>query len=130
MSTQINSETTIRAKKIGVVIRHAPYGNNFAQETLDAILAASVYGQVLTLIFIGDGIFQLLNNQYPEAIQQKSFEKQLSAFELYDIDRLFICENSLAQRGVNSTQLSVNCKTLNKSDLSDLLHQQDSLLSF
>ena len=130
METQIDSETRVKAKNIGIVIRHAPYGNNFAQESLDAILTASVYGQTLTLIFMGDGIFQLLKEQDTKAIQQKSFEKQLAAFELYGVDRLFICEKSLEERGVNLTQLSVSSTSLNEESLSNLMHKQDTLLSF
>jgi len=59
------------SKKIGFIIRHAPYGNHFAQESLDAILASSVYGQILTLIFMGDGVLQLLENQ-PQFINLKA----------------------------------------------------------
>ncbi|MFT6388335.1 MAG: tRNA 2-thiouridine synthesizing protein C [Cellvibrionaceae bacterium] len=130
METQIDSKISVKVKKIGIIIRHAPYGNNFAQETLDAILAASVYGQILTLIFIGDGVFQLLKEQDSKAIQQKSFEKQLTAFELYDLDRLFICKRSLDERGVNVTQLSVTCTSLDENNLRNFLHEQDTLLSF
>lgn len=122
--------TEIKPKKIGVVIRHAPYGNHMAQEALDAILAASVYGQTLTLIFMGDGVLQLLKGQNSQVIQQKSFEKQLAALELYDIDRLFVCQDSLAKRGINASQLSVSISSLDNKDLSQLLHSQDTLLSF
>lgn len=117
-------------KNIGIVIRHAPYGRHKAQESLEAILAASVYGQKLTLIFMGDGVLQLLTNQDPQEIKQKSIQKQLSALALYDVDRLFVCKHSLEQRAIDLSRLSVNTTQLDQKSLRAVLHEQDSLLSF
>ncbi|MGH1440839.1 MAG: sulfurtransferase complex subunit TusC [Cellvibrionaceae bacterium] len=119
-----------KVKNIGIIIRHAPYGKHFAQESLDAILAASVYGQKLTLIFMGDGVLQLLKDQQPQEIQQKSLQKQLTALALYDIERVFVCEHSLEQRAIDSSRLSIPTTQLDQEHLRILLHEQDSLLSF
>lgn len=119
----------IKTKKIGVIIRHAPYGNDFAQETIDAVLATAVFGQSLSVIFMADGVFQLLAGQQP-AEGKKSIQKQLAAFELYDIDTVFVCQQALDERGITDSELSISVNALAQDALQTLLHEQDVLLSF
>ena len=121
---------TVNSKNIGVILRQAPYGHTLAQEALDALLALSVYGQAPTVIFMGDGVFQLVAKQESQGIGQKSVEKKLAAFELYDIESVFICADSLAQRQLSQEDLAVAGTVVAQGALIDLLHQQDALLSF
>lgn len=124
------ADDMIEAKKIGIILRHAPYGNSLAQEALDATLAVSLFGQQLSLIFLGDGIFQLLKHQQASAINQKTFSKQIAAFELYDIGRVFVCEQSLAQRNISPNSLCIDVTCLAPVDIKKIMHAQDTLLSF
>jgi tRNA 2-thiouridine synthesizing protein C len=120
----------IESKKIGIILRHAPYGNSFAQEALDATLAVGLFGQQLSLIFLGDGIFQLLKHQQASAINQKTFSKQISAFELYDIERIFVCAQSLAHRDISTDSLCIDVTCLAPADIKKIMREQDTLLSF
>jgi tRNA 2-thiouridine synthesizing protein C len=120
----------IRSKKVGVVLRHAPYGNSFAQEALDATLAMSLFGQEMTLIFLSDGVFQLLKHQQAAGIHQKTFSKQIAAFELYDIKRIFVCSQSLAQRDISTAALCINVISVAPAAIRAVLNEQDTLLSF
>lgn len=117
-------------KSIGIVLRQAPYGNILAQEAIEASLAASVFEQTLSVIFLGDGVFQLIKGQDGASIKQKNLEKQLAAFELYEIDKVYVCENSLVERGIKADKLSIDITILNQQTLTQILHQQDVLLSF
>ncbi len=51
------------SKKLLFISRHAPYGSSLARDALDAVLASSAYDQQLSLLFMDDGVFQLLKNQ-------------------------------------------------------------------
>lgn len=119
-----------RKTKIAVTITHTPYGNQFAQEAMDALLALSIYAQKISVVFIGEGVFQLLTNHHNKCIQQKSIEKQLDALALYDIDSVYACQQSLDERKIATAQIAQTVTPLNKTALLDLLHQQDSLISF
>jgi tRNA 2-thiouridine synthesizing protein C len=120
----------IKSKKVGVVLRHAPYGNSFAQEALDATLAMSLFGQEMTLIFLGDGVFQLLKHQQAAGIHQKTFSKQIAVFELYDIERIFVCTQSLAHRNISPASLCIDVTGVAPAEIKVILHEQDTLLSF
>ena len=119
-----------RHKKVGLILRQNPYDNSLAHEALDAVLAMSVHGQAITVVFMGDGVFQLLKGQNNQSIQQKSIEKKLAAFEMYDINTIFVCNFSLKQRQLTPESLSVDTRILDQQDLIQLLHNQDTLLSF
>ena len=116
-------------KKIGLILRHAPYGSDLAQEAIDALLSLSSYSSNISVIFMGDGIFQLLREQQPRE-KIKSIQKQLSALELYDINSVFVCEHSLMERGIAASTLSLPIKPLSLPTLRHIIHEQDVLLSF
>lgn len=117
-------------KKLLFTLRHAPYGNSLAKDALDAILATSVYEQDLSVVFLDDGVFQLLKQQQADLIEQKNFINMLAAFPIYDIDKLFVCQASLKERGIDPSQIPADITVLDTPAISQLLKQQDHLLSF
>ncbi len=117
-------------KQLLFALRHAPYGNSLAKEALDAILATSVYDQALSIVFMDDGVFQLLNNQQADVIEAKNFINILAALPLYDITDLFVCEQSLISRGIKPHSIPDNIQRLHADDIQRLFHQQDHILSF
>ena len=82
-------------KKILLVCRKAPYGNSLSREAIDVALAASAYEQDITIAFIGDGVFQLLDKQDGEEIEQKNQAKMISAFSLYEIENIVIDKDAI-----------------------------------
>lgn len=118
-------------KKILLISRSAPYGKSTAREALDVALAASVYDQDISILFMDDGVFQLLKNQHSELIAQKNIASILPALPLYDIENIYIHQQSLDERAIEFDDLILNdLKSLNNKDVGHLLQQQDQLLSF
>jgi tRNA 2-thiouridine synthesizing protein C len=117
-------------KNIGFVLRQAPYGNSLSHDALDAVFAAATFEQAIKIFLMGDGVFLLMENQFAEKIQQKSLEKKLSALALYDIETLYVCENSFDKRQLQKSKINYKIKLLNQKELQDSLHQQDLILSF
>jgi tRNA 2-thiouridine synthesizing protein C len=119
------------SKKILFISRHAPYGSSLAKDALDAILAASAYDQQLSLLFMDDGVFQLLKDQSSSEIAQKSFAAILPALSLYEINTVYVHEESLAKRQLTLNELVLDSvQLIDSSAISSLLAQQDQLLSF
>jgi len=117
-------------KELLITLRHAPYGSQLAKEAIDAVLAASVYEQTLSVLFIDDGVFQLTSAQQADKLQQKNIEKMLSAFSLYGIERLYVCSQSLQQRGLSIAQLSLQPHPLTAQEIHTLMAQQHAIMSF
>lgn len=118
-------------KKILLISRQAPYGKSTAREALDVALAAAVYDQTITILFMDDGVFQLLSNQQSQSVDQKNIASTLSALELYGIENIYAHEGSLKARGIEIDEFAVeNVQLLTSEEVGHLLRQQDQLLSF
>ncbi len=118
------------SKRIAVVCRQPPYGSSLAREALDAAMAAAAFDQQVSLIFLGDGVWQLCRRQRAEAIGQRSLEQQLATLPLYDVDRLYADADALRQRGLGSGDLSLPVEALDGDAIAALLRRQDVVLSF
>lgn len=118
-------------KKILFISRQPPYGNSHPREALDALLAATAYEQDLSLLFMDDGVFQLLENQNPKNIYQKNLGAALKALEFYDVENIYVDAQSLVMRNIDQQSLIFDSvKLLNAHEVNLLMAQQDQLISF
>lgn len=117
--------------KILFVSRSAPYGSARAKDTLDALLASAAYDQALSLLFIDDGVFQLLEKQDAQPINQKTISRLLQVLTLYDIEDIYVHRPSLEERGLSKQLIDTpNIIFLNDNETQSLLGQQEKILSF
>ncbi len=115
-------------KRFLYVFQSSPYGGFQAQEGLDALLACSIFDQSASVLFVGDGVYQLLAKQNP--IAQKSVQKQLQSLSMYDIDKIFVCEFSLNSHNLEYKDLNLTPIVVTQNEMNDLIRQQDHILSF
>lgn len=121
----------IPSKKLLFISRHAPYGSSLAKDALDAVLASSAYDQQLSLLFMDDGVFQLLTNQASADIAQKSFSSLLPVLPLYEINSIYVHYESLEKRQITINELVLDSvQIIDSAAICSLLAQQDQLLSF
>lgn len=119
------------SKKLLFISRHAPYGSSLAKDALDAVLASSAYDQQLSLLFMDDGVFQLLKNQASADISQKSFASILPVLPLYEINSIYVHYESLKKRQITINELVLDSvQIIDSTAICSLLAQQDQLLSF
>ncbi|WP_339337747.1 sulfurtransferase complex subunit TusC [uncultured Oceanicoccus sp.] len=117
------------SKRILLICRKAPYGNSLARETAEIALAAGAFDQELAIAFIGDGVWQLLDQQDSGDIQQKNHQKLLAAFELYGINESYVDSEALTEREIDNSKLSISAKPVNQDQLTELFEQADILLT-
>lgn len=118
-------------KKIAYILQHSPYHSDFAHDAIDAVLAAGLYGQNVGLFFLGDGVFQLLEAKANKTdALEKHLAKKLKALALYDIEHIFVCRESLTQRGIEQEQLCITTNVLDKNTFDSTVRQHESILSF
>ena len=119
------------SKKLLFISRHAPYGSSLAKDALDVVLASSAYDQQLSLLFMDDGVFQLLKNQASTEIAQKSFSSLLPVLPLYEINSIYVHYESLEKRQITINELVLDSvQIIDSTAICSLLAQQDQLLSF
>lgn len=117
-------------KKIGIVNRSASYGSTKGRESLDALLALSAFNESLSVFFIGDGVYQLLEKQNPTEILQKYYQPLFKMLDLYDVENIYVCEDSLERRNISTDNLMISVLTLSNTQIKEKLAQQDQLIGF
>ena len=122
--------TTNTTHDILILQRHAPYGSSIAREGLDFILTSAAYDQNLTVLFLGDGVFQLLVNQDSKAIQLKNHASALEVLPLYDIDQLFVIEEDLNERKINHNQIIDSVNVISRKQSKALIKQHKKVIGF
>ncbi len=118
-------------KSILCINRRSPYGSALAREALDAVLATAVFDQAISVLWMDDGIYQLL--QTPEPTPDSGhLQKSLGALGLYGVKALYVHKASLEERGIKPAQLrtDITITPLDDEQVADLLTQQQQLLSF
>ena len=119
-----------------VIQSHAPYGDLSAKEGLDVALVGAALDQAVTLLFIDDGIYQLLARQQDdEHSEQASAAAPISALHLYEIKRLCVCAESLASRGLEEATVAASCGELvadflNPAQIQMLIAEHDYTFNF
>ncbi len=112
-------------------IQHrAPYANYNAQETLDALLVVAAFGQNPSVLFQGDGVWQLIEPQQPQESGRSSLVAQLTALDLYDVEDIYVDKQSLITRGLSTSQLALSVQLIETNDMAAFIAQHQPLIRF
>lgn len=117
-------------KRLLLVIRATPYGGIRAREALDAVLLFSAFAPEISVLFSGDGVWQLVGGQCPDGIGMKPVAATLGAFGTYDITRVYADGKALAERGIDGLPLAADARVLDDAGLRELVHSHDRILTF
>ena len=126
----MQEETSGKVKKFMFVNRKAPYGTVYALEGLEVVLISAAFDQDVSMVFIDDGVYELVKGQQTKAIDMKNFSPAYRALEGYDIEKLYVDEESLKARGLTTERLLVPVEVLNSAQIAELMDQQDVVISF
>ena len=117
-------------KSFLLICRHAPYGQTLAREALDVALTAATFDQTVALLFMGDGVQQLIRAQQPSAIAQKALDKQLAALPLYDVETIYVEAAALRARGLAADDLALPVQLLDAVAIAQAIAAHDIVLGF
>jgi tRNA 2-thiouridine synthesizing protein C len=119
-----------KVKKFMFVNRKAPYGTIYALESLEVVLITATFDQDVSLVFIDDGVYELVKGQQTKDVGIKNFSPSYRALDGYDVEKLYVDQDSLTQRGLSEKDLLVPVEVLNAEQMGQLMQQQDVILSF
>ncbi len=130
MSEPWEEEGPGTVKKFMYVNRKAPYGTIYALESLEVVLIAAAFEQDVSMAFLDDGVYQIKKGQDTKGIGQKNFSPTYRALEGYDVEKLYVEAESLAERGLSEDDLLVPVEVMSREALAELMNEQDVILSF
>jgi len=131
-------------KKFLYVNRKAPYGTIYALESLEVVLIGAAFDQDVSLAFVDDGVFQIAKGQKTADIGMKNFSPTYSALGDYEVTKIYVEKESLEERGLTPDNLlhltyededddyaeKDSIRFVSRAELSDIMDQQDVVLSF
>jgi len=117
-------------KKFMFVNRKAPYGTIYALESLEVVLITATLDQDVSLVFMDDGVYEIVKGQQTKGIGIKNFSPSYRALDGYDVEKLYVDQASLTERGLSVSDLLVPVEVLETAQMAELMSQQDVILSF
>jgi tRNA 2-thiouridine synthesizing protein C len=117
-------------KKFMYVNRKAPYGSIYAQESLEVVVVAAAYEQDVTLVFLDDGVYQIVKGQDTSAAELKNFSPAFRALDGYDVEKLYVEKEAMEARGLTEEDLLVDVTLMSATEITDVMAVQDVVLSF
>lgn len=131
-------------KKFLYVNRRAPYGSVYALESLEVVLIGAAFEQDVSLLFLDDGVYQLKKDQSTDSVDMKNFSPTYNALGDYDVNKIYVEQESLDERGLTTEDLlsltyededddyaeKSSIRVVSRDEMADLMEQQDVILSF
>ena len=131
-------------KKFMYINRKAPYGTIYALESLEVVLIGAAFEQDVSMAFMDDGVYQIMKGQDTSGSEMKNFSPTYKALGDYDVNKLYVEQESLDERGLSVDDLmeltyedenddykeKPSIRVVNRQELADILDEQDVLLNF
>ncbi|MBV1703878.1 MAG: sulfurtransferase complex subunit TusC [Hyphomicrobiales bacterium] len=131
-------------KKFLYLNRRAPYGSVYALESLEVVLIGAAFEQDVSLAFLDDGVYQLVEGQDTAGIGMKNFSKTYRALGDFEVRKLFVERESLEARGLKESDLmpivwedededwaeKPSIAVVDKAAMAELIAASDVVLSF
>jgi len=109
--------------------RRSPYGSSYAQEALDMAFALSAFEHKVSLIFMDDGVLQIMRDQDPSGIGMKNISPTFRAWQDYEIENIYVEKESLEIRGMKKSDLMIEVKIIEADQLGKLIGKQDFIFN-
>jgi len=115
---------------LAIINSKAPFSSNNGKDALDVALIFGSFEQKVSLFFQGDGVYQLIANQDGSLVSIKDYLKTFSAFEFYDIDDIYVCQQSLVNRQLDENFHINDVQVLPSSEFASALNCHKHVLRF
>jgi tRNA 2-thiouridine synthesizing protein C len=118
-----------KPKTLAFLCRRTPWGSGRAAEMLEAVLISGAFDQEVHLVFLDDGVFQLVAGQHPELLGRRPLEEGFGELADLDVEQVWVERESLVERGLDATILALSAKVLDRKAMTELLARMAAVFS-
>lgn len=122
--------TSARRKQWLFISSRAPWDGSAPLACADLLLAAAVFDQDVSVVFLGAGVLQLLPDQDGSALGTKSFAKLFPALDLYEVRKVYADAAALRKWNLVPGALLLPVEPLDTAMLRTLLAQNGAVYVF
>jgi len=117
-------------KRLLYVNRRPPHGTIYGHEGLEVLFTGAVFDQLVTVLFLDDGVYQLVRDQDPSALGLKNYAKGFRALEELGVEAICVAKDDLATRGLVPEDLALPAALVSREEITALMESHDVILSF
>lgn len=112
-----------------ILVLHTQSGLNSlaGKEALDLSLIFGSYEQNVSVLFYDLGVTQTLAHQDPELVAQKDYMSTIKALDIYDIDQVYACQQSLKKLSLDNHELIDGIEQASGDKITELKQQADHI---
>ena len=92
-------------KKVMYLNCRAPYGTIYAWESLEVVLIGAAFDQEVSLMFVDDGVYQLVKGCDTSESDMKNFMPTYRTLGDYGVRHMYVDQASLEARGLTTDDL-------------------------
>ncbi|MEM2135222.1 MAG: DsrE family protein [Candidatus Jordarchaeaceae archaeon] len=113
------------------IIRKPPFGWIHIVEALRLAAAGGSLAIPVNLLFIDDGVYCPMKNQFPKAIGYSAIDRFLRMLQNFE-SKLYVVKESMEERGLTMEDLNpaLNIESVALSDVAKIIAQNDIAMTF
>ena len=111
------------------IFSEPPHGRINAQEGLDALLMGTAFSEC-SVLFLDEGLMQLLPGQQTDALGSKDFARSYGAIKDYGVKGIYCNEKGLKQYGLRADEFILDVVPLDGKAIRELILTHDKVLNF
>ena len=115
---------------VAVLMRKAPYGSVYTAEGFRTLMGLAVFEMDISVVFMDDGVYALLENQDPGKLEMKPLGDGFPMLTEFDVDRFFVHDQSLAERGLSTDDLLMDVEVVDGARIAEILETAGKVLPF
>lgn len=111
------------------VMQTPAYSNFKVQEVLDVVLITAAFDQKVSLLLLDDAVFHLKKNQQAKILGGKDISAIYRSLGLYDIEKIYVEQESLTQRGLLQDDLLIPILLVKRAEIATIFKAYDFILN-
>ena len=115
-------------KSLLCIVSKPPYAGTHTLEVLETAMVGAVFDFKVSLLFRDAGVWNLLPGQDASDIGLRTLSNVLQALPTYEVDRLYVCAQSLQALNIDSAELPVEHAVLSPEEQAALIAEQDAVV--
>jgi tRNA 2-thiouridine synthesizing protein C len=115
---------------VAVLMRKAPYGSVYTAEGFRTLMGIAVFEMDISVVFMDDGVYALLENQDPSKLEMKPLGDGFPMLTEFDVERFYVHDESLAERGLSVDDLLMDVEVVDGARIAEILEAAGKVLPF
>ena len=117
-------------QNINIVISETALNGIAFKESIDLALVCAAFDQKVNLIFVEQGVCNLIKSQNYNDLKDKNHLEILKGLEYYEVENIVAEKESLENYSINNEDLIEQCEILSMENIKKLHMHSHTLVSF